>query len=104
MRPPHGQGELVEAGDVLGARDDEPALSIALQERVETVRVYVTGPRSDVELLQKSGFAATADLTALTAGSHEIAPVFPAETYPDVVFTPEFGEVTVVLTEAENAG
>jgi len=73
---------------------------LTLQERTEEIRVYVTGPRSDVELLQESGFVVTADLSGLGAGSWEAALDLPLETYPDVDFTPEVSEVAVVLAEA----
>ena len=65
------------------------------------IRVYVTGPRSVIEDLQENGFAATVDLSGLTAGVYSLAPTFPVDTYPDVTFTPEPGEVEATLTEAE---
>ena len=65
------------------------------------IRVYVTGPRSVIEDLQENGFAATVDLSGLTAGVYSLAPTFPVDTYPDVTFTPEPGEVEATLTEAK---
>lgn len=65
------------------------------------IRVYVTGPRSVIEDLQQNGFAATVDLSGLTAGTYALAPTFPVDTYPDVTFTPDPGELEVTLTEVE---
>lgn len=68
----------------------------------ESVRVYITGPRSDVEALQETGFAATVDLTGLSAGAHNLQILFPSETCPEITFTPEMSEAEVVLAEAES--
>lgn len=64
----------------------------------ESVRVYVTGPRSTVEKLQQSGLMAMVDLSGLGAGAHSLSITFP-DTYEDVVFTPEIGEIKVELEE-----
>ena len=63
------------------------------------VRVYVTGPRSAIEMLQEKGFVATVDLNGLAAGTYELPLDFPVETYPNVTFTPEVSELEVVLTD-----
>lgn len=68
-------------------------------ESESTIRVYVTGPRSAIEMLRESGFVATVDLTGLAAGSYDLPLDFPTETYPNVTFTPEVSELEVVLTE-----
>ena len=64
----------------------------------ESIRVYVTGPRSAVEKLQESGFIAIADLQGLEAGEYSLQVSFP-ETYEDVEFTPETGEIRVELEQ-----
>lgn len=64
----------------------------------KTVRVYVTGPRSAIEELQQNGFVATVELEGLGVGSHSLGISFPVTTFPDVVFTPEKGEISVVLS------
>ena len=63
------------------------------------IRVYITGPRSDIERLQESGFVATADLSGLQEGTHSVNLSFPETTFPDVTFTPEKSEVEVVLAQ-----
>jgi len=68
----------------------------------ESVRVYITGPRSDVEALQEAGFMATVDLAGLSAGVHHPQMVFPVETCPEITFTPEMSELEVVLADAES--
>lgn len=72
--------------------------SLSLTRTVENVRVYVTGPRSDIETLQEAGFVATVDLKDLRAGSYTLDLGFPQETYPDVTFAPEIGEVEFKLS------
>lgn len=74
---------------------------LSLAEKPETVRVYITGPRSVVESLCEAGFAATVDLSGLNAGTHEVTMSFPVEAYQNVTFTPESNELTVVLTDSE---
>lgn len=64
----------------------------------DSVRVYVTGPRSAVEGLRENGFVATVDLAGLDAGEYMRGLSFPVTTYPDVTFTPEKGEIEVNLT------
>ena len=41
------------------------------------------------------------DRSGLTAGTYALAPTFPVDTYPDVTFTPDPGELEVTLTEVE---
>lgn len=64
----------------------------------ESIRVYVTGPRSEVEKLQETGFIAIVDLQGLGVGVHSLQASFP-ENYEDVEFTPEIGEIKVELEE-----
>lgn len=71
-------------------------LKLGVQD--ESVRVYVTGPRSAVESLQKTGFVATVDLSGLTEGEHTVGLSFPVSAHEDVAFTPEKSEVEVSLT------
>ena len=71
---------------------------LILTAPVSSVRVYVTGPRSAIEELKQTGFAATVDLSGLEAGSHSLVMTFPTATFPDVIFTPEMGEIAVELT------
>ncbi len=71
---------------------------LILNAPVSSVRVYVTGPRSAIEELKQTGFAATVDLSGLEAGSHSLVLTFPMATFPDVIFTPEIGEIAVELT------
>ena len=65
------------------------------------IRVYVTGPRSAIEELQKTGVVATVNLDGLTPGSYSLGLSFPEDTYPGVTFTPDQGEVEVTLKAAE---
>lgn len=69
----------------------------------EGFRVYVTGPRSEIEKLQQTDLVATVDLAGLEAGVHSLTATFPQETYPDVTFTPEDGEIEITLSKAEGA-
>ena len=61
--------------------------------------VIVTGPRSDIEQLQKEGIYASVDLTGLGPGTYEVTPVFDQDRYPNVTFKPEHEKMTVVLTQ-----
>ena len=70
-----------------------------LSVEYNTMGVHVTGPRSDVEQLQKDGVFVSVDLTGLGAGTYEIVPVFDNERYPNVTFQPEAEKMTVTLTE-----
>ena len=70
-----------------------------LSVEYNSMSVYVTGPRSAVEELQKDGVFLSLDLTGLGEGTYEIEPVFDEERYPNVQFKPEHERVTVVLTE-----
>ena len=63
------------------------------------LRVYVTGPRSEVEKMQAEGTYVSLDLSGLSAGVYEIEPKFDAERYPDMVFQPERETMTVTLAE-----
>ncbi|MBQ6374328.1 MAG: hypothetical protein IJJ45_07570 [Clostridia bacterium] len=63
------------------------------------LRVYVTGPRSEVERLQQEGTFVSIDLSGKGAGVYEIVPRFDTERYPDMVFQPEHETMTVTLAE-----
>lgn len=65
----------------------------------EKVRVYVTGPRSAIAELQENGFMATVELEGLGVGSYSLGMSFPVTTFPDVTFTPEKGEIPVILNQ-----
>lgn len=65
------------------------------------VRVLVTGPRSSVEEMKRSGVSVTVDLTGLGAGSHSCELRFPEESYPGVSFEPETPAITVSLSELD---
>ena len=73
-----------------------------LSVEYNTMSVYVTGPRSVVEQLQKDGVFVSVDLTGLKAGTYEIEPVFDNERFPNVTFQPEHEKMTVTLTEVGN--
>ena len=70
-----------------------------LSVEYNSMSVYVTGPRSAVEQLQKDGVFVSVDLTGLGAGTYEIEPVFDNERFPNVTFQPEHEKMTVTLTE-----
>lgn len=70
----------------------------------EKTRVYVTGPKSEIEKLQEEGLSASVDLTDLEAGNYELPLVFDAERYPEVTFQPETEALSVTLTSIENDG
>ena len=96
---------VVIAEETVGAWIEDVKISYAnkgdgltLSAPVSSMRVYVTGPRSAIEELQESGFAATVDLAGLDAGSYALGMTFPVTTFPDVTFTPELGEIAVELT------
>lgn len=72
---------------------------VHLSAQDESVRVYITGPRSAVSALSESGFVATVDLQGLAAGTHTKELTFPVQNYPDVEFVPENGEVRFHLIE-----
>ena len=73
-----------------------------LSVEYNTMSVYVTGPRSDVEALQADGISVRLDLSGLEAGVYEIAPVFDTERYPNVVFQPERETMTVTLAAVDS--
>lgn len=64
------------------------------------LRVYVTGPRSEIEALKENGLSVTVDLTGLSAGEHSCELRFPTESYPDITFEAETPSILVTLTEA----
>ncbi|MBQ8505948.1 MAG: hypothetical protein IJ466_00715 [Clostridia bacterium] len=74
--------------------------NLQLEWQKNPVRVYVTGPRSQVEAMKAEGIAITVDLTGLGAGTHSCELRFPADRYPGVTFEPETPSISVSLTEA----
>ncbi len=72
---------------------------LSIREADSKIRVYITGPKSDIEHLQEAGFMATADLSGLREGVHSVGLSFPVSTYPDVTFTPEQSEVQIELAQ-----
>lgn len=64
------------------------------------IQVYVTGPKSAVEALERDGIPITVDLSGLEAGVYSCPLRFPTENYPDVTFEPEISEISVTLIEA----
>lgn len=70
-----------------------------LSVEYNAMSVYATGPRSEVEQLQRDGVSVSVDLTGLGAGVYEIEPVFDTERYPNVVLKPERETMTVTLAE-----
>ena len=77
-------------------------LSVTYQN--ESLRVYVTGPRSEVEQLQEAGLSVTVDLTGLTVGSYDLPIIFDQERYPDVTFQTEVETLAVTLTDMGTTG
>ena len=69
----------------------------------DPVRVYVTGPRSEVEILKKEGIPVTVDLTGLEAGSHSCELRFPVESYPEVTFEAETPTISLTLSSVAEA-
>ena len=63
------------------------------------LRVYVTGPRSEVERMQAEGTFVSLDLSGLGAGVYELEPKFDVERYPDMTFQPERETMTVTLAD-----
>ena len=70
-------------------------LKEGLSARYEPLRVYVTGPRTQVEALAESGITLNADLSGLEAGTYQVSPTFSAQTYPDL--TLQSDALTVVI-------
>ena len=88
----------------IGGRIDDVSVLVSgkgegLSVEYNTMSVYVTGPRSVVEQLQKDGVFVSVDLTGLKAGTYEIEPVFDNERFPNVTFQPEHEKMSVTLTE-----
>ncbi|MBR1561086.1 MAG: hypothetical protein IJ646_12665 [Clostridia bacterium] len=94
---------VVTEASVVGRVKDLSVLvsgkAAGLSVEYSPMSVIVTGPRSDIEQLQKEGVYVSVDLTGLGPGTYEIAPVFDQDRYPNVEFKPEHEKMTVVLTE-----
>ena len=74
------------------------AEDLQLEWQRSQIQVYVTGPRSAIEALEKDGIPITVNLTGYTAGSYSCQLQFPTENYPDVTFEPETSTINVTLT------
>ncbi len=75
------------------------AENLVLVWQGKPVRVYVTGPRSEVEALKSAGLPVTVDLTGLEAGSHSCELRFPTESYPELTFEAETPTISITLAE-----
>lgn len=76
------------------------AENLTLEWQKNPVRVYVTGPRSEIEGLKAAGIPVTVDLTGLEAGSHKCELRFPVESYPEITFEAETPTISVNLVQA----
>ena len=63
----------------------------------EPLGAFVSGPRSQIEQLQKDGFTVTADVSNLGAGRHTVPPTYDDSLYPEIDVQLE--AVSVTLTE-----
>ncbi len=96
-------GAWIEDVNVTTINKDE---GLTLERSDETIRVYVTGPRSAVEALKEAGFVGTVDLSGLGAGAYSLPIAFPTDAYSSITFTPEKAELQFTLskTATEPAG
>ena len=96
-------GAWIEDVNVTTINKDE---GLTLERSDETIRVYVTGPRSAVEALKEAGFVGTVDLSGLGAGTYSLPIAFPTDAYSSITFTPEKAELQFTLskTATEPAG
>ena len=76
------------------------AENLTLEWQKNPVRVYVTGPRSEVEELVKTGVPVTVDLTGLAEGTHSCELRFPTESYPELSFEAETPSISITLKPA----
>lgn len=94
---------VISEASVVGRVKDISVLvsgkAAGLSVEYSPMSVIVTGPRSDIENLQKEGVYVSLDLSGLGPGTYEIVPVFDQDRYPNVEFKPEHETMTVVLTE-----
>jgi len=74
------------------------AENLQLEWQKNPVRVYVTGPRSEVEALKEAGISVTVDLSGLEAGTHSCELRFPEDSYPGMTFAPETPSISVTLS------
>ncbi len=63
----------------------------------ESVAIYATGPRSNIENLDADSIIITVDLSGLGEGTHEIAVVPDPSTNTDIEFRPDVETITVEL-------
>ena len=73
--------------------------NLDLNNAPSTVRVLVTGPRSQVAALSASGMMATINLEGLAAGEYTLTPDFNEDSYPEIMFTTERSGVSLELSE-----
>ena len=96
----------ISEASISGSIDDVSVLVTGkgegLSVEYDSMSVYVTGPRSVVEQLQKDGVFVSVDLTGLGEGTYEIVPQFDNERFPNITFQPEREKMTVTLTEVGN--
>ena len=88
--------EWLEGTDIsfIGKAED-----LTLEWQKNPVRVYVTGPRSEIETLKAEGLPVTVDLTGLGEGSHKCELRFPAESYPELTFEAETPTISINLVQ-----
>jgi len=94
---------VISEASVVGRVKDISVLvsgkAAGLSVEYSPMSVIITGPRSDIEQLQKEGVYVNLDLSGFGPGTYEIAPIFDKDRYPNVDFKPEHEKMTVVLTE-----
>lgn len=76
------------------------AENLQLEWQKNDIQVYVTGPRSAVDMLKAEGIPITVNLTGFAAGEYSCELRFPTENYPEVTFEPEIAAIAVKLTES----
>ncbi len=79
------------------------AENLQLEWQKNALRVYVTGPRSEIEAIKAAGLSVTVDLAGLAAGEHSCELRFPVESYPDVTFEAETPTILVALSPSVQA-
>ena len=77
---------------------------LSVTYRYDDLRVYVTGPRSEIEQMVQDGISASIDLHGLEAGDYDLPLTFDTEHHPDVEFQPEMETLPITLTDFEAVG
>lgn len=88
--------EWVESADISFIGKAE---NLTLEWQKNPVRVFVTGPKSEIEVMKTEGIPVTVDLTGLEVGSHKCELRFPTESYPELTFEAETPTISVNLVE-----